>query len=347
MKFFNKAFILFLALLFWYLPVQANENRAGTNAASELLIPVGAQYIAMSGASVAGVTGLESIYWNPAGLDHIDHSAAAMFSHMAYFADISVSYLAVAAKFSGIGTLGLSFKTLGFGDIPITTEDDPDGTGAQFSPQFMNIGLSYSRTLTDRVAVGTTVKLINETIDRVSATGFAFDAGVQYSGLANVNGLKIGVTLKHLGPGIKFDGNGLNREAQPTDISRPPSYYKVIAGTDELPAIMEIGIGYSFDLNNKNKLHFESVFVNHNYQDDGACLGAEYSFSDLFFLRGGYGHALNSGDDPTGASTNIFGLSLGAGFQYNLGGFDLAIDYAFRDVDYFNANNVFTIKFGF
>lgn len=66
----------------------------GINGAEELLIPVGARSIATSGAFVANVMGLESIYYNPAGLD-ISQRTEAMFSYMNYIADINISYLAI------------------------------------------------------------------------------------------------------------------------------------------------------------------------------------------------------------------------------------------------------------
>jgi hypothetical protein len=347
--FLNKALILSLVLL-WLtsLPVfAAGPNRAGTNAASELLIPVGAKYIAMGGASVAGVTGLEALYWNPAGLDKMSYQAEAMFSVMTYLADINVNYVGVGIKFGKLGSVGLSFKTLAIGDIPITTEDAPDGTGELFSPQFITLGLSYSRALTDRVAVGATAKLINETIDRVGATGFAFDIGVQYTNLGDIPGLNIGLVIKNLGSGMRFDGNGLLRVGNPLDASRAASPYKIVAGTDELPSTMELGIGYNLQLGETSKFNFQTLVVNNNYLDDEAKLGVEYSFNDMFFLRGGYNFSVNNTQDARGDAAYIFGPAFGAGFHYDLAGLSLDFDYAFRQVDYFDANNVFSLKVGF
>ncbi|MCU0643791.1 MAG: PorV/PorQ family protein [bacterium] len=325
----------------------AGSNRAGTNAASELLIPVGARYIAMGGASAASVSGLDALYWNPAGLDKMSHMAGGLFSHMTYIADISVSYAAVGVKFGGIGSVGLSFKTLGFGDIAITTEDAPDGTGALFSPQFMTVGLSYSRALTDRVSIGATAKIISETMDRVAATGFAFDIGAQYQNLGDINGLNIGLIIKNLGPAMTYSGNGLLRKADPLDVSRSASYYQVVAGADELPSTMELGLSYLINLGETNKISVESHFVNNNFDDDFNRLGVEYNFNNLVFLRGGYGLSMNNTEDVTGESASIFGLTLGAGFKYNFGGITLGIDYAYRAVNYFNANNVFSLELFF
>ena len=43
----------------------------------------------------------------------------------------------------------------------------------------------------------------------------------------------------------------------------------------------------------------------------------------------------------------IYGLTAGAGINYDVGGLDLKIDYAYRDVKYFNANHVFAVTLGF
>ncbi|HNW60234.1 MAG TPA: PorV/PorQ family protein [bacterium] len=346
---FSKTVLVTLAILV-VLAAQAfagASNRAGTNAASELLIPVGARYIGMGGATAASAQGIDAIYWNPAGLDRVNYRASAQFSQMSYLADIDVTYAAVAAKFGGLGSIGLSFKTLGMGDIAITTEDAPDGTGALFSPQFLNLGLTYSRALTDRVSVGATAKLISETIDRVGASGFAFDIGVQYQNLGDINGLGIGVALRNLGPGMTYDGNGLLLKADPLDVERSTSFYKVVAGKDELPSTLDLGLSYKINIAEKNTLSLHTTIVNNNYDDDYANLGAEYAFENMIFLRGGYGLPLAGDKDATGATNHIYGFTAGGGFQKDFGGLTLMFDYAYRAVEYFDGNNVFTLSLGF
>jgi hypothetical protein len=347
--FLDKVLIVTLAIL-TVLSLQvfaAAANRAGTSAAAELLIPVGARYIGMGGASAASVAGIDAIYWNPAGLDRTAFRATAQFSQMTYIADIDVSYAAVAAQFGGLGSIGLSFKTLAVGDIPITTEDAPDGTGALFSPSFMTIGLTYSRALTERVSVGATAKLISETLDRVGATGIAFDIGVQYQDLGDIKGLGIGVSLKNLGAGMTYDGNGLLRKMDPLDVSRSTSFYRLVAGKDELPSTLDIGLGYQLTVMEKNVLNLQATLVNNNYDDDYANVGAEYAFNDMVFLRGGYGIPLGQQKDITGADAHIHGFCAGGGFHKDFGGLTIMLDYAFRAVQYFDGNNVFTLTLGF
>ncbi len=128
-------------------------KRTGTAGAAELLIPVGPRGIAMGESNLVFTTGIEALYWNPAGVSSMTNNADVLFSHMSYIADIGVEYGAVAANFEGFGTVALSIKSLGIGDIPVTTTINPDGTGQTFSPTFITAGLSYSRMLTDAVSV--------------------------------------------------------------------------------------------------------------------------------------------------------------------------------------------------
>lgn len=164
-----------------------SSKRVGTAAATQLLIPVGARDLAMGGASIANTKGVEAMYWNVAGLGRIHSSAEGMFSSMSYIADIGVNYGAVGATFGDFGVVGLSVSTLDFGDIPLTTNDDPENTSGRFySPNFVTVGLSYARALTDAISAGLTFKVVSEQIDRVSSSGLALDIGVQYNRLVGI-----------------------------------------------------------------------------------------------------------------------------------------------------------------
>lgn len=326
------------------------ENRVGTSAASELLIPVGARDISMGGSSIATTTGLEAIFWNPAGLARSTHPANAMFSHMEYIADIGVDFFGVSGTFEGFGTLGLSVKSLAIGDIQVTTEDQPDGTGQLLSPTVAVVGLTYSRLLTDRISVGATFNVISERFDKVSATGFAVNAGVQYSGLGGVQGLSLGVAIKNIGPQLSFDGDGLLRQGNVNDVLRPGSFYKVEAASHELPSTIEIGLAYDRSFAEQNSLQFSSVFQNNNFASDEYKVGLEYGYNNLFFLRGGYNFAESMEDASSplqDKQTYIYGLTAGVGVHYETGGLDLTFDYAFRDVEFLDANHIFSFKVGF
>jgi len=327
--------------------VEAQNKRVGTSAAPELLIPVGARDLAMSGATTANSMGIEAIYWNPAGLGLLgDHSAEAMFSSMSYIADINVYYGAVAAGFGDFGVIGITVKSLAFGDIPLTTQDDPENASGRFySPTYVTFGLSYARAITDVISVGGTVKLINEEIANVSASGFALDVGVQYNRVVGIDGFALGVAVKNIGPQMKFDGGGMYRVATSSDGRRPEQRYKSEAAEFELPSTVEIGLAYSGMAQDNIMYNVGGSFTNNNLYYDEYRLGGEvgYSTGDLaIFGRLGFQMV-----PQTEIEDDIFGPTFGAGVHWNAPGIDITVDYAYRSVEYFDGNSILSLKFGF
>jgi hypothetical protein len=142
-----RTLILLFILSINFTLFAGDQTRKGTSGADQVLIPVGARSIATGGAFISTISGVEAIYYNPAGLDVMNGSEA-MFSFMNYIADINVSYVAIGAQLGDLGSLALDYKTIDFGDIPITTVDNPDGTGQSYSPSYLIVGLTYSKVLT-------------------------------------------------------------------------------------------------------------------------------------------------------------------------------------------------------
>jgi hypothetical protein len=323
-----------------------NKSRIGTAGAQELMIPVGARGAALGGASLAFSRGADAIFWNPAGVARADDNVEAMFSNMSYFADISVNYFAVAVKAGTIGSFGFSVKSLSFGDIPVTTEEFPDGTGEVYSPGIFNVGITYSNKLIDRVAIGVTANIISHSIMSTSATGIAFNFGLQYAGLVDPN-LSLGLAVKNVGPGMRFDGANMYRQATALSGNRGLQYYKVEGSSFELPTSIELGVSYLSRFNDQNALTVGGNFQNNNFQDDEMKVGAEYVYNNMVFVRAGYNFAPDQSDDPTGQASYIYGLTFGLGFQIELTGLKASIDYAYRSADVLDATNTITIGLAF
>jgi len=345
-----KRSVVCLVLLFGMLSMTAlaaNKNRIGTSGAQELLIPVGARGVALGFSGSLFIKGVDAIYWNPAGLSRMENAVEVMFSQMSYIADIGISYGAIGVRVGDFGHLGFSIKSLSFGDIPVTTELYPDGTGTTYSPSFLTLGATYSRLLTDRISVGVNMYLVSEKILNVSASGMCFDIGVQYQNLG-IQGLALSVAVKNIGPNMTYDGSGAYKVAAPQDGSiRGAATLKTEMASFEMPANLEIGFGYSPKLDDKNTVNFGAAFRNNNYLEDEYNLGAEYSYMNTVFLRGGYSLSPQTDKDLTNAKGYIYDWTLGAGVHYLTGGVDLSFDYAYRNVKYFDGNHTLTLKVGF
>ncbi len=319
------------------------NDRVGTSSAPQLLIPVGARGLAMGGAMTATATGVEAIYWNPAGLARSDAAATAMFTHMGYIADMSVNTVAVDANLGGFGHLGFGLKAMSIGDIEVTTADNPDGTGMMFSPSFFTLGVTYAKGLTDNVSFGVNVNLVHEEIKRVGASTLAVDVGVQYVNFAGINGLSFGMALRNLGGNMTYDGSGLTGQGKMDDGARPSTSLKVDPASFELPSALEIGLAYTHDFGEMGTITGSYMFQNNNFSFDDNKMGLEYSFRNMVFLRGGY----TMGMDVPDGWDYIYGPSFGAGFHKDMGGIDLTLDYAYRFVEVFDSNQMFTVKIGF
>lgn len=336
-----KKLLILLVLFACLIPNFAGDkSRKGTTGADQLLIPVGARGIAMGESFLSSVTGLEAIYYNPAGFAH-QQGSEAMFSYMSYFADINVSYFAIGTNFGDFGSLAFSIKTLDFGQIPVTTFDAPDGTGDVYSPSFLTAGLTYSKIITDRVSIGVNGKVISESIMDVSAVGFAIDFGVQYKFSGN---LSLGAAVKNVGTNMQYGGSALQQRA-PIQNTLPGSrtgMFEIVTEAFQLPSYFELALGYKFDFDEQNMLNVASTFRSNNALEDQLKLGLEYGFSNMFFVRGGYDLLLEN------SSQNTFGFTAGAGVNYQMtDGINLTLDYAFREVKEFpTANHIITLKVG-
>jgi hypothetical protein len=344
----QKCFRIFTAVLLACLLVNTaafagGGDRVGTSSGVQLLIPVGARYLAMSGAAAAFCEGVESIYWNPAGMAKMSNRANAMFSYMPWIADIGVSYGAVAIEMGNIGVFGASIKALNIGEIAVTTADKPDGTGEVFSPTYFTLTTSYAKTLTDQVSFGANINLISERLPRASATGLALDAGIQYKNVGGMEGLLLGVVIKNVGPNMKYDGPGLYRRAQDQDSEKQISNLKISAASFELPSQVELALAYQTEVSDVGSVTATYVFQNNNFQHDMNTLGGEFNFKDLAFVRAGYTMGLDMADDYE----YIFGPTFGAGVHLKSGGVDFWIDYAFNQREYFDSGNIFSVKIGF
>ena len=326
-----KIVILLIVLLVVSLSTAyaGNEGRSGTAGAQELLIPIGSRGTAMGGSVLSTVSGVESMYWNPAGLASLEGTQA-MFTHLPYIAGIDVDYIGFATTTESFGTIGAGAKIMSIGDMKETTEAFPDGTGRVYSPTLTVLNLSYAKILTANVKFGFSAMFIHEDVFEVKATGTAFDFGFIYD--PRWNGLSLGITIKNYGSEMQFDGNGF-------DIQFENNTVRPLGAKFDLPSSINFGMGYNFIDEGPNFAMFSGSFQSNNFSQDVWQGGAEYVYDSKYSLRGGYNYS--------DRDAYLYGASFGAGVIIPVGDMDLSLEYTWTQTDVFDANQYFTLKANF
>jgi len=343
--------VLFLALSIPLVSIAGNPDRAGQAGATELLINPWPKSSGWGNVNTGSVHGVEAIFGNVAGVALTKKTEVA-FAHSIWLkgSSMSINTLGLTQKVGEGSVLGLSLMTFSFGDIPITTVDQPEGGLGDFSPQFLNISLCYAKAFSNSIYGGLNVKVINESISNVNATGVALDAGIQYvTGFnADRDNFKVGITLKNVGTPMKFGGDGLSSRVLVSNVS--PSYEYTVeqrANGFEIPSLLGIGLSYDAKLAKDHRLTIGLGFTSNSFTQDNFQGGLEYSFKEYFMLRGGYVYEQDIFDNDL--RTTVFtGPCAGLSIQVPLGknsSTKFGVDYSYRATNPFDGTHTFGAYF--
>lgn len=333
--------ILSLAFLLSFSGTLYGQERAGTSGSPQLLVPIGAQYLEGSGAA-AGVSGIESVLWNPAGLDKGDGRILVMGSRREHLADIGVNFLSAGVRFDEIGTFAVHIRNFSIGEIKETTEFNPEGTGSTFSPTFFTVGASYSVSLLDQIRVGVTSNVTNESFANISATGVTLDAGVQYGKFLGVDGLNLGVSVRNIGRPISYDGSGLIVSGTTRGSSRENTSLQTLVADGEIPTTVDLSAEY----NVWKGLSVAATYSENTFEPPKAQGQVSYDFRDIIVLRGAWNQVLEDRGELTGAFENrpSFGGTLDLSSVLDV---DVSFDYAFVSARYFENNHILSLRGSF
>lgn len=344
----NRWLGLAIATFIPFLMSAGNPDRQGESGAGELLLIPWAKSAGMNNIATSMISGIESMRLNVAGLAGV-HGTEVALAHARYLVgtDINMNALGIAQRISENSVLAFTLMAMDFGEIDITTTDQPEGIGATYSPNFFNIGVGYAYKYENKISVGFALRLISESISDLSAFGVALDAGVQY-----VNGpqdnFKFGVSIRNVGTPMRFGGEGLATRGENPE--GKPSYeltYDHRSASFELPSLLNIGLSYDFYMATVNRLSVVGNFTSHSFTRDDLGAGLEYSFHEILQLRASY--KIQIGKTAKGSSTGSVyeGLSMGLGLNIPFGRDDrqkLGIDYAYRTTQPWNGTHNLTLK---
>jgi len=310
-KNFTKESINFLILIILLIVIFPGYTLGGGRTGGSFLkIGVGGRCIGMGEAGAAVSNGVNSIFWNPAGLSQIS-SPELSFMHNEWFQSINYEYLGYAQPLDGKdGVIGISFYSLGMDKIDGYDENDKPTEGVKASD--FAWALSYARELknwpSEKITLsgGINLKFIQEKLDDETGKASAIDMGFLctlplsyiYSSPTSSNTksenpypptVGIGLVVQNIGSGIEF-----YEEKAPL-----PRNFKLGLSLSALDNALVTCLDY-------NLPYRENQRVN---------LGIEYTYFNMLTLRSGYVFGLDNGE----------GLRVGMGLKFK----KFQLDYAF------------------
>ena len=326
------------------------------NYSNEFLnIGVDASALGMSNAVVASSNDVNSGYWNPAGLLHLDDSEIAIM-HSSYFANIAnYNYIAFAMPLDDRSAVGLSLIRFGVDDILDTTKlIDQQGVINYdrinlFSAADYALIFSYAKKLPiTGLNFGVNAKVIRRIIgDFASSWGFGLDAGIQFES----NDWKFGLMARDITTTFNSWAIDTDRLQDIKDAIPGQNQEEPEATELTLPKL-QLGVSKLFTFNYDYTLRTEidvicrfeenNDIISSSFMSVNPALGLEFVYTDLVFLRAGVGNFQNELQIDN-SSPLTFQPNFGVGFKYN----GIFLDYAFTDIgDQSGAlySNVFSLK---
>ena len=322
-------------------------------------IGVDAAALGMSNAVVANSADVNSGYWNPAGLIHIEDSQVALM-HSSYFANIAnYDYAGFAMPLDDRSAVALSLIRFGVDDILDTTKliDDEGNINydriSLFSTADYGLTFSYARKLPlDGLNYGVNAKVIRRIIgDFANSWGFGLDVGIQFESKKN---WKFGLMVRDITTTYNswsFDDDKLAdiQNAIDGQNQEVPDKNEITIPKLQLGVSKKFIFNYDYSLVTELDLiaRFEenNDIISSSFASISPAFGFQFGYLDMIYLRGGVGNFQNEIQIDNSEQLS-FQPNFGVGFNYK----GIQIDYAFTDIgDQSTAlySNVFSLKLDF
>ena len=323
-----------------------------------LNIGVDAQAFGMGKAVVATTGDVNSGYWNPAGLVHVEDYQGSLM-HAEYFAGIAkYDYVGFAMPIDEDSALGLSLIRFGVDDILDTTEliDSQGNINYDrielFSASDYALNIGYGRSLpVQGLNLGVNAKLVHRNIgDFASSWGFGLDASLQFAS----DDWQFGVMLRDITTTFNawsFDEDEFAKiqGAIPDQNQELPETVELTLPKAQLGAARKFEFNRDFamlaefDLN----LRFSKTndLISTDFVSIDPALGFQFDYINMVFLRAGVGNIQNRLEFDNRESLT-FQPNFGVGFRYE----GIYVDYALTNIGSVgNAlySNVFSLKVDF
>ena len=164
--------------------------------------------------------GVESVFFNPAGLTEMNSQFGAFVSSTQWFADIKYLAGAVGYNSGDYGAFALSFIIVDYGTIKgyALVPEASTGKNYQSLGDLQNVGaysfgLTYVKAVSTKFSIGGTVKYVGQNLGQLTdadynaisdnnAHKFAFDMGVKY--FPGIESLRLGMSIRNFSTFVQY-----------------------------------------------------------------------------------------------------------------------------------------------
>lgn len=324
-----------------------------------LNIGVGARALGMGNANITSEEGVNSGYWNPAGLLRQKNDIEVGLMHAEYFAGIAkYDYIGLSKRIDSNSVVGISILRFGVDNIP-NTLDLVDANGnidynriSTFNAVDFAALISYSRRLPKLkgVDLGGNFKIIRRKFgDFGGAWGLGLDLGAKY----NYKQWKFAAMARD----VTGTFNAWSYNLDPKDVATLVQTGNEIPGSSveiTLPKLI-LGAARSFSfwkdkisvLGEVNLINTfdgkRNTVIKTNLWSLEPAFGVEIGYKGFIYLRGGLGNIQKQLNDKATYMITTVQPNVGVGVKYKI----FTLDYALTDIgDNSTAlySNIFSLK---
>lgn len=267
MKKTKLTIIILIALLVAGENVLAEVGVGGTR--SVFTLGAGSRAISLGGAFSAIGDDPSVIYYNPAGL-RLNKYPVIMVNHIQLFSDFSgANYDFLGAVYPTIssGSFGIGIMTTGTGGIRVFDKfsNELDEISYRESQGILAYAFNLPFELFGKITLGTSIKILNQSIGDYSDTGTGMDVGILYRH-SYLKGLVVGCNIQDL----------VGAET------------KLVSLSERVDRTLMLGAGYSYEFQDGSALMVSAQVDMPERADNDIRFGIEYDLKNIMSFRVGF-----------------------------------------------------------
>lgn len=327
------AIVLFV-LLTAGVSAQVNLNKVAQSTMNFLLVGTSPKASAMGEAFTSYGSGIEGMFYNPAGIAEINREFSVAVNYTGWIADINYLSGGAAWNLDNLGVVGVNLLTVDYGTIIGTSlisvaESNLYPLGYKDNGPLSNIGayafgVTYAKSISQEFSAGGSVRIagqslgqskLESSIKENDASKIVFDLGVKYK--TAVKGFAFGMSIRNFASNIKRE-----------EIE------------EQLPLLFSLGASMDImkfiDDKSESSLYTAVDFLHQNNYSERINFGAEYSYMKMFAVRAGYQ-----------SNRDLASWSGGVGFNYSLFDYDVEVNYSYSRFEVFDSVSRLALIFAF